>query len=206
MDQPAASFPLADGAMRRGFDARSAMLASNWWAVALRGVVALLFAAAAFLLPFAALTSLGLLLSFYLLVDGTLAIVSGVRAAAHYRRWGLPVFEGVVTLLAGVAAFLVPGLTLLLLVTLLGVWSVVSGVLMLVAAFRLHGSHGRWLLALSGAVSIVWGLLLYVSPVAGALVLGWWRGGYALVFGVVLLVFAARLRSRHLPSSRVAAV
>ncbi len=201
MDQPAASFPLDDGVMRRGFDARSAMLAGNWWALALRGAVAVLFAAAAFLVPFAALTSLVLLLSFYLLVDGALAVVSGVRAAAHHRRWGLPILEGVVTLLAGVAALLVPGLTLLLLVTLLGVWSVVSGLLMLTTAFRLHGSHGRWLLALSGAVSIVWGLLLYASPVAGALVLGWWLGAYALVFGIVLLVFAARLRSRHVSSS-----
>ena len=201
MDQPAASSPLHDGAMRRGFDARSALLARNWWSVALRGVFAVLFAMAAFLLPFTTLASLVLVVSFYLLVDGVLAIVSGVRAATYHRPWGLPILEGVVTLLAGVAAFLMPGLTLLLLVTLLGAWAVVSGVLMLVAAFRLHGSHGRWLLALSGVVSIVWGLLLSVSPVAGALVLGWWLGAYALAFGIVLLVFAARLRSRHMPSS-----
>lgn len=198
MDQPAGPAPL-HGAMRRGFDARSAMLAGNWWAVALRGVVAILFAVAAFVLPFTTLASLVLVLALYLVVDGALAVVSGVRAAAHHRPWGLPILEGVVTLLAGVAAFLLPGLTLLVLVTLLGVWAVISGVLMLAAALRLHGSHGRWLLALSGLVSIVWGVLLYASPVTGALVLGWWLGAYALAFGVVLLALAARLRGRHGP-------
>ncbi len=202
MDQSA---ELNDGAMRRGFDARSALLARNWWAVALRGVVAILFAVAAFLLPFATLASLVLVLAFYLVADGALAVVSGVRAAAHHRPWGLPILEGVVTLLAGVAAFLMPGLTLLFLVTLLGVWAVVSGVLMLATAFRLHGSHGRWLLALSGVVSVVWGALLFASPVTGALVLGWWLGGYALAFGVLLLVLAARLRGRHVPPSGVRA-
>lgn len=54
----------------------------------------------------------------------------------------------------------------------------------------------------------MWGALLYISPVAGALVLTWWLGGYALVFGAVLLLLAFRLRGRRggtvLPSGSVA--
>ena len=39
--------------------------------------------------------------------------------------------------------------------------------------------------------------LLYLSPVAGALVLTWWLGGYALASGVLLLALAFRLRGRR---------
>jgi uncharacterized membrane protein HdeD (DUF308 family) len=43
-------------------------------------------------------------------------------------------------------------------------------------------------------VSLAWGVLLIVAPVAGAIVMLWWLGAYALVFGVALVVAAWRLR------------
>lgn len=191
--------PLTPGPLTPGLsrmDGMSAVLARNWWAVAARGVFAILFGLAAFLLPIATLGTLVLLFAIYMLVDGVFAIVAGVRAAAHHERWGLLILEGVVNLLAGAAALLLPGLTVLLVITVLGIWAVVSGVAMLVSAFRLHSGHGRGLLLLSGLVSLVWGALLWFSPIAGALVLTWWLGGYALAFGALLLVLGLRLRGK----------
>ena len=178
-------------------NAMSAALARNWWIVALRGGAAIVFGLIAVLLPLAALGTLALLFAMYMLADGIFAIVAGARAAAHHVRWAALIFEGIVNLVAGAVALLFPGLTVLVLVTLLGIWAVISGVFMIAAAFRLHARHGRWLLGLSGLVSVIWGALLYLSPVAGAVVLTWWLGGYALVFGVVLLVLALRLRGLH---------
>ena len=192
--------PLTPGPMMPGLsrmDGMSAALARNWWAVVARGVFAILLGLAAFLLPNVTLGVLVLLFAIYMLADGVFAIVAGVRAAAHHERWGLLILEGVVNLGAGMAAVLLPGLTVLLLVTVLGVWAVLSGVTMLVSAFRLHSGHGRGLLLLSGLVSLVWGALLWFSPIAGALVLMWWLGGYALAFGVLLLVLGLRLRGRR---------
>jgi len=76
-------------------------------------------------------------------------------------------------------------------------WALIPGGLMLAAAFRLNVSHGRWWLALGGVLSILWGVLLAVSPLIGAVVLTWWLGGYALAFGVMLLVLAFRLRAER---------
>lgn len=185
------------GKVATNVDAMSATLARNWWAVALRGAFAILFGIAALLLPLATVASLVLLFAVYMLADGVFAIIAGVRAAAKHERWGLLILEGVVNLAAGAAALLLPGLTVLVMVTVLGVWAVVSGVVMFVAAFRLHLEHGRWLLALSGLVSVIWGVLLWLAPVAGAIVLTWWLGGYALVFGAMLITLAFRLRGRR---------
>ena len=65
---------------------------------------------------------------------------------------------------------------------------------MLAAAIGLKVSHGRWLLVFGAIVSVLYGVLLFVSPLIGALVLTWWIGAQALVFGVILIVLAFKLR------------
>jgi uncharacterized membrane protein HdeD (DUF308 family) len=174
----------------------SAVLANNWWAVALRGVLAIIFGLIALILPGATMLSLVLLFSAYMLVDGIFAIVSAVRAGRQHERWGLLVLGGVADIVAGVIAFLWPGITVLAFVLLIAAWAIVSGTLMTVAAFRLTIDHGRWWLVLGGIASVVFGVLLVVAPLAGAVVLTWWIGAYALVFGVALLILAFKLRSR----------
>jgi uncharacterized membrane protein HdeD (DUF308 family) len=183
-------------------DAMSATLAQNWWVIALRGVFAILFGIIALLLPGVAIASLVLLFAAYMLLDGGLAIISGVRAARQDKRWGWLVFEGIVDILAGIVAFVSPLITVLFFVCLMGAWAIVSGSLLTTAAFQLHVVHGRWLMVLGGIISVIWGIMLILWPFVGALVLTWWMGAYALFFGGALIALAFRLRKhRHeLPS------
>jgi uncharacterized membrane protein HdeD (DUF308 family) len=175
----------------------SEALARNWWAMALRGVLAIVFGVIALVLPGVTMLSLVIVFAAYALVDGVLAIVAAVRSARRHERWGLLVLEGVVDIAAGVLAFLWPGLTIVIFVLLVAAWAIVTGALMTAAAFRLQLDHGRWWLALGGLVSLVYGVLLIIAPLIGALVLTWWLGAYALVFGVLLLILAFRLRAKH---------
>jgi uncharacterized membrane protein HdeD (DUF308 family) len=175
----------------------STLLAQNWWAVALRGVFAILFALIALFWPGATILSLVLFFSAYMLVDGILGIVAAARAASNNQRWGLLVLEGVLNILVGVIAFVMPGLTVLFFITLMAVWSLITGILMVVAAFRLNPAYGRGWLIFSGIVSVLFGVALLIAPLVGAVVLTWWLGAYALVFGVTLLMLAFKLKSRR---------
>ena len=74
--------------------------------------------------------------------------------------------------------------------------ALVTGGLMLAAAYKLKPEYGRWWLVLSGAASLVFGVLLVMAPLAGLVVLTWWLGAYALVFGIMLLILGFRLRAR----------
>lgn len=182
-----------------GFDRTAAMsqlLAENWWALALRGVFAIVFALIAFFVPGATLLSLVLFFSAYMLVDGVFGIVAGIRAARADQRWGLLVLEGIVNILVGVIAFIWPGLTVVFFVTLMAFWSLVTGALMIVAAFKLHATYGKGWLIFSGIVSLLFGIALLVAPLVGAVVLTWWLGAYAMVFGIGLLVLAFKLKAR----------
>jgi uncharacterized membrane protein HdeD (DUF308 family) len=186
---------IPDGAAR--MEAMSACLAKNWWAVAIRGVLAIIFGILTFLVPGAALASFIILFSVYMLVDGVFAIVSGMRAARRGERWGLLILEGIVDILAGIVAFLWPVSAVIAFVYLMAAWAIVSGGLMIGAAFRLHITHGRWMLAIAGFVSMIFGIVLAIAPGAGALALTLWAGAYAFVFGIMLVALAFRLRGRR---------
>jgi uncharacterized membrane protein HdeD (DUF308 family) len=178
-------------------DARSAVLAQNWWAIAVRGVLAIIVGVIAVAAPIATMLSLVLLFSAYMLVDGVFAIIAGVRAARQRERWGLLVLEGIAGIVAACLAVLWPGLTVLGYVLLVAAWAIVTGILMLAVAFRLNLDHGRWWLVLGGVASLIYGVLLIMAPLIGALVLTWWFGAYALVFGTFLLIVAFRLRAHR---------
>jgi len=178
-------------------EAMSSLLAQNWWAIALRGVFAIIFALIAFFRPDATLLSFVLFFAAYMLVDGVFGIVAGVRAASRHQRWGLLVLEGILDILVGVIALAMPGLTLVFFVTLMAVWSLITGILMIVAAFKLNPAFGRGWLIFSGIVSVLFGVALLIAPLLGAVVLTWWLGAYALVFGISLLVLAFKLRGRR---------
>ena len=183
-------------------DAMSTVLARNWWLVALRGVFAILFGIVAFVAPLATILTLVLFFSAYMLVDGIFGIVASVRAAQRDERWGLLLLEGLLDILVGVAAFLMPAAAVWAFVYLVALWALVSGGLMLAAAFRLHLHYGRWWLVLGGVISILFGLALLINPGMSALVLTWWMGGYAIAFGVMLVILAFRLRGRHEEAGR----
>jgi uncharacterized membrane protein HdeD (DUF308 family) len=171
------------------------ILAENWWAVALRGVLGIVFGIVAFLLPGATMLSIILIFAGYMMADGVLGIVAAVRAARSHDRWGWLTFEGILSIVTGIIAALWPGLTAIAFVLLVAAWAIVTGGLMVAAAFDLNTEHGRWWLALSGFVSIIFGCLLIAAPLLGALVLTWWVAAYALAFGIVLVILAFRLRS-----------
>jgi uncharacterized membrane protein HdeD (DUF308 family) len=172
----------------------SRLLARNWWAVAVRGVFAILFGLIALLLPAATVGTLVLFFSAYMLVDGIFGIVAAVRAAQRNERWGLLVLEGLADIAVGVIALVWPGLTAVVFVLMLAAWSIVTGILVIVAALRLNPAYGRGWLIFSGVVSLLFGIVLAINPLVGLVVLTWWLGAYAIVFGIALLVLGFKLR------------
>jgi uncharacterized membrane protein HdeD (DUF308 family) len=184
------------GEFAPGRDLLAALLARNWWAIGIRGVLAVVFGLIALFLPGATMLSLVIVFSIYAFADGVFGIVSAVRAAQAGQRWGLLVFEGLVNVGVAVIAVLWPGITVVAFVLLVAVWAILTGALELAAAFRLGTKDGRWWPVVGGLVSLVYGALLVVAPLIGAVVLTWWLGAYALIFGVALVVLAFKLKAR----------
>ncbi len=175
-------------------------LTQNWWMVVLRGVLAILFGVAAFVWPGITWFSLVILFGAYAIFDGVIAVVTGLRQAKDSPRWWVFLLEGLVSIGAGVAAFLWPGVTAYVLVIVIAAWAVITGILEIAAAIRLrHEITNEWMLGLGGLLSVVLGVLLFLRPVAGGLALVWMIGAYALIFGVLLIALGFRLRTMDVP-------
>ena len=171
------------------------VLARNWWALALRGLLAIVFGLVAFALPGPTLAALVILFGAYALVDGIFALVAAVRAAEAHERWWLFVLEGIAGIAAGLITFAWPGITALVLLYLIAWWAIITGIFEIAAAIRLRKEiTGEFWLALGGAASVIFGLILLFRPGVGALAVIWLIGTYALVFGLLLVMLGFRLR------------
>jgi uncharacterized membrane protein HdeD (DUF308 family) len=170
-------------------------LVTNWWALALRGLAAVVFGLLTFFLPGITLVTLVLLFGAYALIDGLFNVVAFFRVASHH--WAL-LLEGVIGTIVGVLTFAWPAITAFALLYLIAFWAILTGILEIVAGIRLRKViSNEWLLLVMGALSLVFGLLILVAPGSGALVIVLWIGAYALVFGLFLLVLAFRLRDHR---------
>ena len=100
----------------------------------------------------------------------------------------------------GVLTWREPELSVTLLIVFFGVyiaiWAIATGVLQILAGIRLRKQiQGEWLLVLGGLASVIFGIFLMAQPVAGALTMAWLIALYAVVFGVVLVFLALRVRA-----------
>jgi uncharacterized membrane protein HdeD (DUF308 family) len=171
-------------------------LARNWWLLMLRGIASVVFGVLAFVWPGITLFALVLLYGAYALVDGVLAIAAAIKGRGRAPT-GWLVLVGVLGIAAGIVTFLWPAITAFALLVLIGVWSILHGILEVVGAIRLrHEIRGEALLILGGILSIAFGVIVLLQPGAGALALVWLIGAYAIVFGGLFVALSLRLR-RH---------
>jgi uncharacterized membrane protein HdeD (DUF308 family) len=170
-------------------------LARNWWLILLRGVCAVIFGVLTFVWPDVTLVTLVLLYGAYALVDGVLALSAAVMGGAMAPRWWLAVV-GLLGIVAGLATLLMPGMVALVILYFIAFWAITIGVMQIVGAIRLRKEiDNEWWLVASGALSVLFGVVLVVRPGAGALGMILVIGIYAVVYGIILISFAFRLRS-----------
>ncbi len=111
------------------------------------------------------------------------------------HNWWSVVLRGVVAILFGLAAIFLPGITLLVLVSIFGAYALIDGVLALLAAVRaVQHDQQWWVLALEGVVGVIIGLITFFSPGITALVLLYYIAAWAIITGVLEIVEAIRLR------------
>jgi len=174
-------------------------LGRNWWMVALRGFLAVLFGALLVGNAQASLNLLVALFGLYAFVDGAWAIASALWVTrTWFTAWPV-LFEGTASVAVGAFALgwpLVPRE----LVFAIATWGLLTGAMELIAAARLAGpAAGRWLLATGGVCSLFLAGLILAIPHAETPRMVRILGFYAVVFGLSLWAAALSFRKAIRP-------
>jgi uncharacterized membrane protein HdeD (DUF308 family) len=170
------------------------IVAPRWWALLVRGILAIAFGVVALVWPGITVWALVLLFGAYAAVDGVLSLYAAINGEGRRNRWWLAL-EGVLGLAAAVVAIVWPGITALALLCVVAAWAFVTGIAEIAMAVELRREiTNEWAYVLLGAASIILAVALVVRPRAGIVAITWVIGVYAIVIGVLLSMLSFRIR------------
>jgi len=171
-------------------------LKRHWWVPVLRGVAAIAFGVIAFTHPVMAAATLVLFFGAWVLIDGIFRIVGAIGHRASDPDWGFNLIIGILGVIVGLFTFHAPAITALALVIYIAAWALMIGATEIALAIKMRREiKGEWFMILMGLASIIFAGLLLWNPLAGAAALIWIIAWYAVVMGVLAIVFGFRLRS-----------
>ena len=111
------------------------------------------------------------------------------------KNWWLILLRGAAAVFFGMAALLLPEITLVTLVILFGVYVLLDGVFSLVTALRKEGRQANgWVVLVEGLIGLVVGIAVLVWPEITALILIFLAAGWAIATGILEIVAAVSLR------------
>jgi uncharacterized membrane protein HdeD (DUF308 family) len=171
-------------------------LKRHWWIPVLRGVAAIIFGVIAFTHPVMAAATLVLLFGAWVLIDGIFRIVGALGHRDSDPDWGFNLIIGILGVIVGLLTFHAPAITALALVIYIAAWALMIGATEIALAIKMRREiKGEWFLILMGLASIIFAGLLLWNPLAGAAALIWIIAWYAVIMGVLAIIFGFRLRS-----------
>jgi uncharacterized membrane protein HdeD (DUF308 family) len=177
----------------------SPLSALAWGALVVGGIFAIIIGLVAIIWPSITFTVVVVLLGVYAFVSGLLTVLAGAVWPPGWGLGWLMVLEGVLGIVVGVLIFLRPESAAIALIYLIGAWAIITGILQIVQALRLRRViDGEWALIVGGLASVIFGVLLAVWPKEGLIALVWIFGVFALVYGVMQLVLAHRVRKMNI--------
>ncbi len=157
--------------------------------LAWRGIISVIFGVVALAWPGVTLAALTLLYGAYAFADGVLALIVSIRGHRDHR-W-LLVIDGLLGIGVGLVTAFWPGLTLLVLVFVIGARFLIMGALQIAAAIKMRRVIPTpFLYGFGGLLALLVGVLAFAMPGLTAVALVTMLAVYALFFGFALLALA----------------
>src|SRR6201995_4061348 len=118
-----------------------------------------------------------------------IARLEGRMSAAVREHWKAFLFEGILLVILGLAAMILPPLASLAVTILLGWIFLITGIFGLIVTFWARQMPGFWWSLISAALAVGAGLILLARPVQGTLTLTIVVGAYFLAEGVTTILY-----------------
>jgi uncharacterized membrane protein HdeD (DUF308 family) len=184
--------PLSDQVA--GLGSRDAIrgVTRNWWLFLILGVLWILFGTFVLSYNVGSLLALAIFAGVTFIMTGINQILSFGRVEGGWR-W-LYLVGGVLSILAGIIAFVWPGRTLLVISVVLAWFLVFKGIVDIIAAFSNHGRPWWWMTLILGILELLLGIWAAGYPGRSLIVFVNLVGIYAIFYGFTEVFAAFDLR------------
>jgi len=169
----------------------------TWWALVIRGVLALALGIFILARPFDSIAAFALVIAIWALVGGITEIVHAIDLKPLFSSWWVLLLSGLVSAAFGIAAlYYYPDLSLAFAVTWVSFWLALTGILSITVSVnqKRAGLPWGWVFTF-GVVSVVASIAAWISPPTTLAAIMGLISGFAIISGIVLLIGAFRLKS-----------
>jgi uncharacterized membrane protein HdeD (DUF308 family) len=117
-------------------------------------------------------------------------------ANAIHEHWGLFLAEGIILVILGLIAIVLPPLATITFTIIIGWLFLISGIVGLATTFMMRHAPGFWWSLLSGILGVAAGIVLLIWPISGALSLTLLLSAFFIVEGVASIMYAIDHRNQ----------
>lgn len=166
-----------------------------WWMFVFQGILTLIFGIIALFWPGITLVTVVYFFAAYVFVMGLVLTMRGLMRIKSEQSWWFLVLVGIMAILFGIYLLAYPQIAISSFLSIVGVLLLAKGVFdLFLAAYIVKKTEGRMLWMLSGAAGIIAAIVLWQFPIETGVAFIWVLGLYALIAGVIGLVYAYRAR------------
>jgi len=167
-----------------------------WWLILIKGIILILLGFFVLGNPVGALVGLVLYIGISLLLTGIFLIAAALSLRKVEDNWGWRLAEGIMDVLFAFVLLANPGVTAATIPFVVGLWLMVSGVIIFINAFgaKKDGVPEWWLGLISGILTVLIGYFITANILAGAIAVTIWIGIGFLIAGLVTAGISFRLR------------
>lgn len=170
---------------------------SNWWSFSLSGLIAIIYALLAFLVPGKTAQTIVKASGIVVGLIGITCLLFALRRKKKMMPWGMLLFEAVVMVALGIVAFFWSLEVQKLIIFIIGLWSAIIGIFMLIVIFSVKDLTNRGFYIISAILSLLFGVLLIVKPIEAGSVFVIISGIIAMFFGVIMMMFGFAVRKHN---------
>ena len=168
-----------------------------WWLVLIKGIILVALSFFIFGHPVSALVGLALYIGISLMVTGVLLVITGLSNRKEDDQWGWKLAEGIMDVVFAFILLSNPAITATVFPFVVGFWMIFYGIMMFVGSFgnKKDGDKSWWMNLLGGILNVIVGYIIMNDIIAGVFAITFWIGTGVLIFGIVNISAALRMKS-----------
>ena len=177
-----------------GGDARI-LCKRTWWVFLIGGIAGVVFGVLAMMEPITAWLLVSMFFAASIMVDGVSNIVGSMQ---HREKdgWWIMLLIGILGTVVGGYGLLNPPVSMMVFLYVVAFEAIMLGTFLIMLGYKVRAATQReWILYLAGVLSLLFGILVIVNPVAHGLSVITMIAVWALVTGVLKIIFAFRIRN-----------